>query len=478
MPGTLVNKLRETVFKKQNTLAEIYRGRGHLNLSEYAGKWQWGALTKDGEIFTRALGQTLGEIYGETTALEAISQFRQNPLVSTIDHIGMLNHPFFINSNLIFSLSRGLKYLIVLPTAGVSMNNSSWPGCWVRTGTSANLIRYSFFPDRLKTRVALSMPLLGQDSIGKVRGELNADPSLSPRDKAKLLSLADSCLSGLGQGSFIMQSAKASARLWDAFFPGAPKLLYCPLEKLIAEILVQISLGSAENLLYKLLFTEAGWRQLEAAFRNQQGAFSAGHKGSFLFWGVDESGRRVRMSYVGSRLVGQSPANLDMNAEALRHALAAGKVYPTSLACFLVLLYFNVTAIGGFNQVNWLTDVREKFADLLGKMGESQTSESVRQYASDNFAESSLAFLDPGSGPRSASGLDIFLTGREDWLAKYHELAKGLTVGESIDAQLPEIYKVITPADERENDLLKITSMEIMRVTGSLDRIARFLRPG
>ena len=91
------------------------------------------------------------------------------------------------------------------------------------------------------------------------------------------------------------------------------------------------------------------------------------------------------------------------------------------------------------------------------RWGRGEDSERVRVAVTDNFAEANLAFLSVGDKIYKASGVDICLQQDPKLYQKYLGLAKTLTVGESIQTQLPEIYKVITSANHREPGLSAVT---------------------
>src|ERR1051326_7403500 len=171
--------LKQEVFSQEQSLAAIFARSGHLSLADYARTWQTNNNDNpERQIFLQTLETQLKSLYSPDTAGQVAAQFNALPLLSTIDHLGLLNHPFFLNSNLIFSLRQDLKFLPVLATAGISLNNSSWPGCLVRNLPGGILKRYSFFPDKIKTHAVLSAPPLTELSIKKVQTEILQDELL------------------------------------------------------------------------------------------------------------------------------------------------------------------------------------------------------------------------------------------------------------------------------------------------------------
>ncbi|MCL5774996.1 MAG: hypothetical protein M1333_02160, partial [Patescibacteria group bacterium] len=103
MEESVLEKIRTAVFARQKTLALIYERHGRLPLADYAKTWKTQPVEPE-NLVARLLEKNLGRIYGEDLAVSVARQFLETGLVSTIDHHGLFGHPFFLNSNLIFSL--------------------------------------------------------------------------------------------------------------------------------------------------------------------------------------------------------------------------------------------------------------------------------------------------------------------------------------------------------------------------------------
>lgn len=449
-----VEQLKIEVFSRQKTLAEIYKTYGHVSLSDYANEWQVGEF-RLADVFVKALEAQVNKLYPDI-AQKVVNQLQTLPLVSTIDHLGILNHPFFINSNLIFSLRKNIKYLICLPTAGVSLNNSSWPGCLIRHDEKGHMRRSSFFPDRLKnlpvfSAPAIALPFPPYIGGGIEGGVLNTDDLINNLfDDESIFNFPN----------FSEQACVLSVRFWQLIFPAAPKLIYVPLEDLVASLVVDVIGQDDSHILHKLIFTKAGWQLLDKYFHGLKGAFDGGY-GTFLFWQVDEKGRRVRLPQPDMPIQPQSVCAL----------LNQRKIYPGSLLCFLVLLYNRITCLGGFNQVNWLTEIKEKFVQLLKELGELDEAAGIAKVPTNNFAEGNFSFLYQTGQLIKPTGWDIFSLGNKQIYEKYQNLAQAITVAESIETLLPEIYKIITPAQKRSRELLILSDEAIAELAGLKDKV-------
>lgn len=483
-----MQKLKDEVLGKQAALRRVYQCSGHNSLFAYANNWRVNG-TKIPDSILGIAARLWQKIYPKEVARAAALQLQNHSLVSTIDHHGILNHPFFINSNLIFSLRPDQEYLICLSTAGISLNNSSWPASLVLAEkNTGQLRRFSFFPDKQKTRVVLAAPALDQQRVQSVLDRVSKDKCLAQQEKNQLCQAIGELLLNediLRLPDFSSQASAVSAKLWQKTFPRAPKVLYLPVEDLVAQIIIEEIGKNSSHVLHSLLFTSPGHGLIEKYFQGSLGAFSSSHKGSFLFWGINEQGRRVHLRRQGFRLrqdYGGQARNKDQGLidtellpESISEALAKKQLYPSSLVCFLVLLYYGFTCLGGFNQVNWLSDIKEKFVALLAELGDGRLAKTVAGVPTDNFAEGNLAFLRQGDKFVKATGVDILLAQDPQLYQKYLALARQLTVGESIESLLPEIYQVTTPANERKDNLLMLTDELIARRNGMEEKIKKLI---
>ena len=315
-------KLQSAVFGKQRVLAEVQNQYGNLSLCDYVNSWQVSEPGKSAPQLIQTAQKLLTNLYGPNIAEEIAQQLSRLPLVSTIDHHGILNHPFFLNSNLIFGQKKQLKLLICLSTAGVSLNNSSWPGCLIFTGSSGQQQRLSFFPDRLKTGTVLKTQPITLPDTGKLLRQIATAGDLSADNKKSLAELVDNLFDAeiYGMPNFSAQACLLSRKLWSAIFPSAPPLIYLPVERLAAELIINNIAPAPDHILHRLFFTAAGRELIDKHFTGSLGAFNSGHKGSFLFWGLDSKGRRVHLHKDGKTLTDGRDLIFSLNPEAIARA--------------------------------------------------------------------------------------------------------------------------------------------------------------
>ena len=448
-----INLLIEAVLKKPNALGKIYKQYGQLSLFNYVNSWP-----VNNNVLDSGFIQLLEEVFKEycpTESHQVIQQIINLPLVSTIDHYGILNHPFFINSNLVFSLKANIKYLICLPTAGVSLNNSSWPGSLMRFSPK-NKTRWSFFADKDKHLPVLSAPAIKAEN--KLIARLPKDISdIWKETKA------------FEEKTYLKQASLLSSNLWHSIFPDAPKVIYVPLETLINRMLTDLIIPNPAHPLHTLFFSLEGWQWLEQYFLEAKG-FCGKNFGSFIFWAINTAGKRERLEKYQDALIG-SQLKYELDLAQITHSLKSGTLYPTSLVCFMVLMYYGLTMIGGFNQVNWLTEIKERLMKLWTEVGEINLVKQLVNLPTENFAEGNLSFLFSHQAIYKPSAIDIVFYKDKALYKKYVALSKQLTVAESLQTLLPEIYKISVPKVQRSLRLEKITEDEIINEIGLTQKV-------
>ncbi|MBI5530674.1 MAG: hypothetical protein HY918_04205 [Candidatus Doudnabacteria bacterium] len=454
-----LEQLKSAVLNKQKTLAAIYHNSGGLTLADYVLSWRLSKKEPEAN-FAKIIKFLLADIYGQDEAEKISGQIQKFPLVSTIDHHGIFGHPFFLNANLLFSLRNDLKFLPVLTTSGVSLNNSSWPACLVLSDKFGKQIRLSFFHDGHKTKTAFAAQKIEKRDVENIRKQIKGLKFLDGLKQKKLDELVKKVFLSpevLERKIFSDQACIISRMLWAEVFPEAPKLAYLPLEDLVGELIVKDIANNKNHFLCQLLFTSSGFDLAEKYFTGLKGAFGFG-KGSFLFWEVDGFGRRRALSRQDLETKYRDLA------EGISNDLKDRKIYPTSLVCFLVSLFYGLNCLGGFNQTSWLTDIKEKFVALLSERGETELAARISQVVTDNFAETPVAFSLANNVLLKPSLLDLYLNN-----ASYSSIinnARKITLAQSLETELPEIYKIVMPELDRLPELSAITSGQIAQNNG------------
>lgn len=412
-------EIEQEVFTRRPILKEIAGKFSDISLKDYVQK-HWAVPDRAPDrIFLDVLKTEAKEIYNPAIAEALVGQLLKTPLVSTIDHLGIWNHPIFVNSDLIYSLHFGQEELMpILATESVSLNNtSSWSASLLwHEGNS--LERRSFLPDKFKTLPVYSAPRIKANDIDRFK-------AFTQGRFDELIKILD--FAGTSSGyNFSVQACQASYKFWQAVFPSAPKAVYLPLETIVAKYLLKV-LENEADVLSQLVLTKPG-RELWAKY------FKDEH--TFMFWGIDAKGRRQAIKALPKNLL---------------ELIQKRKLYPSSPLCFAVLLKAGLACVGGFTQTTWLSEVKEKLKALLLEM--NTDGYEVEGIPTKNFAESSLAWLEHDGQYIMPTAVDLYLTG-QDYYNKYLKLAEQLSLGQSLQLAMPTIYSVVVAqAGQGEFDL-------------------------
>ncbi|MFZ6035605.1 MAG: hypothetical protein ACOYUK_00485 [Patescibacteria group bacterium] len=511
-PATL-SSLKSAVWKRSPILADIIQRRGAKNLLEFTRDFfSFPSLpiteARRHELISVARELTADRL-GATVADGVVRQLEKFPLVSTADHHGPIDHPFFVNSNIIDSLpfhqrqDPDLRYLVVFSFATVSINNASaYPrGILFHGGIngSSNLIRIPILPDREKMGVAYTMRPFTPDDIARAHRAVDSKGATGTITRERCVAVHQ-CLdtyfsdpSVLDTASLAEQITKINFNLWPDLFHTAetssnsdvqiPDLVYLDIESLTRELLIRFHLPNTASSLHQLL-TNPGYHQaMKIHFDNIPGAFSEEKQwGTHLFWALNDRQHRKRMTLQQGRLVAEGmDYSVATTVPALTQALREKKIMPSMMLCYLmVALYYGMKCLGGFSQVNDLTATKRAWQQLLRQMGDAIEADAIEPtdttaYGGDGLVLSYLPTITGSLVP--ATGIDMLFHDVESHYEHFLQLAQSVTLEEISSPMLPEIYSVYYPATDRTPELQSLTPEHILKLTQMDKKLVRASTP-
>ncbi len=515
---SLVERMKEAIWHRRPILGDIMKKHGGTTLHTYSKDFfdvnhapkahgrRDELISTAQELLSKRLGPDVAEKVGR--------QLKKTPLVSTADHHGPIDHPFWVNANIISAipyLENGdpdLQYLVVFSFASVSVNNASaYPrGVLFHGGKNGtgNLIRLPILPDKLKMGVVYGMRPFTREDLTKAESELlkkeKAGEIVEGRaDKIRALMEAyfgrDDVLSASDLAS---QISIANYHFWPTLFlpegktalseaPQVPErkipnLIYLEIETLVTELLLRFHLTDPSSLIYRLLFDERMQELSLQHFNNVPGMFSFEKKwGSHMFWGIDEKLHRVKMDLVGNQLRSEGGEFVfDLNAETITQALRDKKIFPSMGLCYLLVsLYYGMKCLGGFCQVNDLTMTKEAWGKLLHEVGETEEAEALapiqtKELGGDGMVLAYLKTVHDDLVP--ATGIDMALEEADTRFENYVDLSKHVTLSDMMTPMLPEMYTVLYAAPDRHPDFTSVTPEQIMEHLGIKKKLAELLQ--
>lgn len=437
--------LKQAIFAKRPLFGKFLEQHGNSSLEVYfnnlrpADNILWKSRQNE---FLQIVEEVARERFGRQIAHEVCEQLKNYPLVSTTDHHAPIDHPFFVNANIIQAVNSKPEqtYLVVLSCASVSVNNASGYPRGLLYHVEDILHRLPILPDKLKMTVTYACRGYGFAELNRAINKLQLQsPKLG--EFFKNFFLAPDVIAA---PDLTIQLSRLNFLLWPAFFTvQVPKLIYLDIETITTRLLIK-HLQVKTSVLYRLLCDNNVRAEMIRLFNIIPGAFTVEQRaGTQLFWGLNAVRRRLPLEIIGSKLIGGN-VTWSLEPAALIRALENKEIFPSMMLCYVsVALYYGLTCLGGFSQIHELTLMKHAWVGLLEKFKMLDESVQVKKLVTDAFSGDGILLARLKNFPKlEATGLDLALERSEqDWM-EYKALQQ-LTINELIEPMLPEIYKVL-----------------------------------
>ncbi|UPA22157.1 hypothetical protein K8942_03785 [Candidatus Peribacteria bacterium] len=485
--------LQHAVGARRPVLNEVLRKHGERALFDYANDYvdvnlNPPIIQRQDECLS-VLHEFANERFGMEVADGVVKQLRQYYFVSTADHVGPVTHPFFVNSNLLTALTEhghqdpSLQYIIDLPCTNISLGNSSFPrGLLFSSATKGALQTHklAFLPSNAHSSSVHHFRPYMAEEIVKIQKQLREKVQNGDVDKAigdKIHDLIEEIYnqpSVLACKHYSDQVAKTNFHLWSKFFGASgvklPKLVYLDQEEVVIRLLTKFHLNQ-DTVIHHILFDPNYESFVNDYFEGIFGSFSRKDQmGTYLFWALP-AGEKLNQQLwrKGNRLVTQDESfSVELQPEAIHDALMRGELIPSLLLNFMTLsFYYGLKCLGGFNQVNYLTLMKNAYIRMNVDFGNYRSIECCARAQTKEICDGlTIAFIRHGDQIALANGLDLCLYDDAESWQRLVELSKSLTLQEAINPLLPEIYKISYNDSELHPQLLELTDMTINEHTG------------
>lgn len=503
----LLKALKEAIWNRRPILRDIMAKHGEKTLFRYSQDFMDVNKSPRLDVRKQELIDTAEELIskrlGAGVAAKVAVQLRKLPLVSTADHHAPIDHPFFVNSNIISALpyfdysDPDVRYLVIFSFSSISLNNASaYPRGIEFHGTmndSASIVRLPILPDKLKMSVVYGLRPFSREDLMKAKQELakkemNGEIGAGLGNKIRELLEADfGSDDALSAPDLASQITKINFHLWQKFFHGGirkmPDLVYLEIETLVTELLLRFHLKNKNSPIYRVLF-DPPWRELALQyFNNLAGGFSQEKKwGTYLFWAVDPKLHRIRLELDTAKLFSSKRTfEFELDPETIASALRSKKIFPSMLLCYLMVsFYYGMKCLGGFCQVHDLTMIKEAWGRLLREQGENEEADALipvqtKELGGDGLV---LAYLKTAKGELTpATGIDMAFENGNTSFEFFVELSKKVTLSEMMNSMFPEIYTVLYSFPDRDPALTKLTPERILRATGLQQKLTEITFP-
>lgn len=494
---TTLDELKKAVLAVRPMLAQVLLDYGHLSVANYVRNNYYCPHFDPPSVIKNelldAFEQEVAKRLDSKIALAAKNQLNKYYFVSTADHHGPVLHPYFLNSNLVTSLI-GQEFsdntaTIVLSCANVSQNNSSFPRGIMFNSVSNDQVQLHHVPI-LPASSRLS-PVIGfrpyrSEEINKAKKDIchrRDGNQLDNSTAEKLTYLIDEIYNNktLALPSFADQITYSNFLLWRKFFSlqkiTGPDLIYLPQEELVKTLLIKHHLNN-DTIINKIIFDQNIRKLFDQHFEGIEGGFDQKQNhGSYLFWALPKNGKyRLQLWRSGDYLVSADNSyRINISPEAIFQALSNDELIPSTLLCMIVLsMYYGLTCLGGFCQVNYLTEMKRAYIGLLNDINKKNDQELTRLNTTLLGEDLLVAFLGHGNSFYLSTGLDLLLYGNENtWLTLKNQ-AENLSLEHAFDIMMPEFYQVMFPHLARESELSSLTSQQIISCLHQKARLQPF----
>lgn len=497
-----IEEIRKALWAKRPIMGEILDTHGNESLYKYSQDFlnvnPTPYLDKRKEELYTVVNDLLKVRLGETVANNVCEQLRYKPLISTADHHGVIDNPYWVNSNIIDTLpipesgDTKLKHSIVFSFASISVNNASaYPrGILFHGGMpdKEEMIRLPFLPDRNKMSVVYNMRGYTKEDIEKAKQQLTQkvkSQEVTAERAEKIKNIIETFCETeeiLNTPTLVEQITKINYRLWPHLFHGTNgtseasdfkvDLVYLEIETIVTELLLKRHLSDSSSLIYRLLFEEKFQKAGAEYFNNLAGSFSTdGNWGTHFFWAVDEKLYRVGLQFDGKNIFSvEQNISIPFTPEGITQALREKKIFPNMFLCYLMIaFYYGMKCTGGFSQVNDLTMLKIHWQKMLRELGENEEADAIEpvQTKDLNAGGVVLAYNETESGKLYAStGIDMILDPRDTRFEHFIEFSKRATLFELMVVMFPTTYSVLYSAPERNETLASLSPAEILKETG------------
>ena len=394
---TYNSSLIDTCFKNislqlpvvSRTLSEY----GSSTVDEYAKK----TLTSSKESYqdksdlVEVIIQYVTPLLGISIANRVAETLIKKPTVLTSNHHGVDYFAQSVQGSLVFGLSSESSYsaqgdstqnyaIPVFACGNIPLNNLTYPrGALIYPDISENNasfpVKIPLFPDRLKRTTVSKSPALNEQMIQRMQNRIVRMQTTSSDNCNTLLQTLLEILEQeyrqeavLSLNCYSDQSVILNQRLWQRMFAekvSAPPLVYLELEK-IASRLLEHDLKNSGSLAYLLFFEPKALSRLHSELKPIKGS------GTFLFWGIDNTGCRVSLFYDKSlnSLTGVSERGdrftVSVEPAEIYQSIQDGRLLPSLFTSFLVIAFARgITCAGGYYQAEYLPQMQQAVVNAL-----------------------------------------------------------------------------------------------------------------
>ncbi len=442
--------MKEEVFRLRpafRDVVEVWKERSWL---EYYSQ-DFKSLTTPSKDLVAALEEEVKLTCIDTSlAKRAVDLLSEKKWVSTADHQGLLNHPYFYGSNCAQYLAHPEgKLHMTLSFGNVSLGNDSFPRGFYFHNKMGELERF-FFKSLQDRSAPISVLSMTPREIFKREYYRMQNISLTSDSKERLFTFLNSLLetdSVWEEGTYSRQLTRMNEVLWKQFFKNEDEaLVYLEAERVVMRLLLEKHFIEQTSI-HTLLFNSDWREQYIELFEGIQGAHKE-DSGTQFFWYIDPASRIRRSLWIQNNTLAtkENDVVIPLTPSVLQENLLEGKLVIGTALTLLSLTTEQLTCGGGVSQLTYLAQMRESWNVLLTRMGQEKEVETYTNILAGEFTLFAIKAKD--DTPRIASFIDILLHQAEPRL-RIREALELTPIGDTIDALIPQLYRFLAHEEVR-----------------------------
>ena len=449
----MLSKIEQKILEEKPGLGKLIKEHGQSTILEYVKKRSHNTFINDErkQELINTITSEVNKILPQEIADKIKDQLEKNYYVNTTDHMGPLAHPFFVGGNLADAVANkaGVESAVItLACSGVSLNNSSQPRALLFHDQELNETRLRFFSLKQRHATVYATPAYDQNTKNKLSHEISRMNLSAERLAILQKSFVESFGADrvLNLSTYSEQITLANYLLWKDI-PGQRQtnLFYLDLEKIVTRLIIDFHLHQLTPI-SSIILDHQAHELFTKHFNNIPGAFSvAKHKGTFLFWGLNERGEHIELRLSdGFFSSSDGRVKIKIDADSIALALTEKKLMPSLALCLIILNnYYGLTCGGGFSQVDYLPQINKAYQAVINhlNLGEITGKSILADVLGGDFAYLAIS---NGRKKQLATALDLILYNKEDVEIKINELVATIKIEEAIKSLFPYFYHVLT----------------------------------
>lgn len=430
-------EIRDTVFNARPEFKEVIKKYGAFRLADYFN-----------DIFKKSIAPEFGRFNELWSVLERKIQFlpvvereliretlASNGFVSTAEHDGPIGSPFFLSAQLLRAQANPV--VIVFPFGSISPENSSFPrGLVVHDDKLYEKKLHIISRKYRHTPILLQPPYALQDCKRVFReishSALSATQKKSLQDVFSHVYTNQEIISLPSYEEQLMHTNYALCKL----IPGMENTSYISvcIESLVLNLVEEFHLDKKTPI--GNLFHDENAQMI---FKKEFADVSTD-----IFWGI-RNNQRIQLFFNNGTLVdADGEIFLVLNSEDVRTKIHKSALIPSTPLCFMLLLYYGLTCVGGFSQVGYLPKIKQRCQSFFNKTGYEKESIAIEPIAADIFF-SDFSFLTVSVADTTvpATLLDLCLNRGMSTISQIRDNPKNITLSEATDCLMPLFYTIV-----------------------------------